>query len=130
MNAYVLCAEIAGMLKHELSQCGCEWVDRISTDTVFEHFLYHDRQKSSMTVLIDHELGCAASLVRVTERATLVVKKRLRDGDEGDKGVSAIEAGRDGVEVSVNAEGLKHHMVASENLRQWVRLRLAAQRYE
>jgi hypothetical protein len=97
---------------------------------IFQHFVYHDRQKSSMIVLIDHEIGNAGALMRVTERATLVVKKRARDDDtECGGGVTALQAAR-GVEVSVNPEGLRHHLQASDNMRSWIKLRLQAQKYE
>jgi hypothetical protein len=59
MNCYALSSEIASMLQAEFEECGVEyaWVAKINTDLVFQHFVYHDRQRSSMLVLIDSEIG-------------------------------------------------------------------------
>jgi hypothetical protein len=130
MNCYVLARQIAERMKADfIETTGGElepWMQRINCETVFAHFVYHDRQKSSLTVLIDQEIGNAGALVRVTERATLVVKKRRLE--EVNDGCSALEAAR-GVDVEVDAAGLRNHVLASENYRQWIKLRLHALKY-
>lgn len=131
MNCYVLARQIAERMKADfIETTGGElepWMLRINCENVFAHFVYHDRQKSSLTVLIDQEIGNAGALVRVTERATLVVTRNRKENDEG--GCSALQAVRGGVEVTVDAAGLRNHVIASENYRQWIKLRLHALKY-
>ena len=130
MNCYQLSKQIAERMKADFTETtgGAlePWMNQINCETVFSHFVYHDRQKSSLTVLIDQEIGNAGALVRCTERATLMVRKRPRVEEDG---VTALEAARGGCDVVINTEGLRNHVVASENYRQWIKLRLHSMKY-
>ena len=129
MNCYALSKQIADRMKGDfIEACGElePWMQKINTEVIFNHFVYHDRQKSSLTVLIDQEIGNAGALMRCTERATLMAVKRARVEEEG--GLTALDAAR-GCEVVINPEGLRNHVVASENYRQWIKLRLHSMKY-
>lgn len=138
MNTYLLARQISEKMHECLDAVGIKehWVDQISTEVVWQHFVYHLRSRTSIGVLVDHEIGNACALLRQTERATLVrVTKRARVAEEDEaveeRGVSALQAGRcgdadgaEGVTVVVNEAGLRAHLAASASAREWIKLRL------